>query len=161
VLDAAATTLTTMSNPWELRPGRNEADEDAVTERLVGFNRARSEQVDRRFMPENLASNPVAVFAYVDGELAGGCVGKTEDLWHWLTVDIMWVDESWRGRGLGRALLSAIEAEGLERGCRWAKLNTWDFQAPEFYKGCGYYEYGREVDYPPGHTNFLMRKDLT
>ena len=33
-------------------------------------------------------------------------------------------------------------------------------QAPGFYERLGYVEYGREVDYPPGHVNYLMRKDL-
>ena len=40
------------------------------------------------------------------------------------------------------------------------QLNTWEFQAPDFYARCGYVVYGRETDFPPGHTNHLMRKDL-
>jgi GNAT superfamily N-acetyltransferase len=72
----------------------------------------------------------------------------------------MWVDEHLRARGVGRARLVAAENEARNRGCDWSKLNTWDFQAPGFYKRCGYVEYGREVDYPPGHINYLLRKDL-
>lgn len=82
------------------------------------------------------------------------------DLWKWFTVDTMWVEEGLRGRGLGAGLLAAAEEQARRRGCRWSKLNTWDFQAPDFYLRCGYQEYGRELDYPPGHTNFLLRKDL-
>lgn len=71
---------------------------------------------------------------------------------------MMWVDEGVHRHGLGRVLLAALEAEAHRRGCHFSKLNTWDFQAPAFYESCGYVEYGREVDYPPGH--FLMRKNL-
>lgn len=134
--------------------------EEVLTDRLVEFNIAASEAVRERFEPDNLRSNPLAAWA-LDGErLVGGCVGRTEDVWHWLTVDTMWVDASLRGTGLGRALLASVEDQARARGCRWAKLNTWDFQAPGFYGACGYDVYAREVDYPPGHVNHLMRKDL-
>jgi GNAT superfamily N-acetyltransferase len=62
--------------------------------------------------------------------------------------------------GIARTLLAAVEDEARTRGGRWAKLNTWEFQAPGFYEHLGYVVYGREIDYPPGHVNYLMRKDL-
>jgi GNAT superfamily N-acetyltransferase len=149
-----------METGWELRIGPDEQAEELVTTRLVDHNTHSSPIVRERFEPQHLRSRPLAVYAYQDDRLVGGCTGSTEDLWQWFTVDLMWVDEGLRGRGLGRRMLEAAEDEARGRGCRWAKLNTWDFQAPAFYEGCGYREYGREVDYPPGHTNFLLRKDL-
>ena len=56
----------------------------------------------------------------------GDCVGNTVDVWRWLTIDTMWVSPSHRGDGLGRQLLAAVEEQARERGCRWAKLNTWE-----------------------------------
>lgn len=146
---------------WRIERGPDEGREDQITTRLVEHNQEASAAVRRRFEPENLRSRPVAAYAVDDGgELVGGCSGSTVDVWHWLTVDVMWVRPSHRGEGLGRGLLAAVEEQARERGCRWAKLNTWDFQAPEFYARSGYHVYGRETDYPPGHTNYLMRKDL-
>ena len=149
-----------METGWELRTGPDERAEDVVTERLVEHNKRRAPIVRERFEPQHLPSRPLAVYAYCGDRLVGGCAGSTEDLWQWLTVDTMWVEDGLRGRGLGRELLAAVEDEARRRGCRWAKLNTFDFQAPAFYERCGYVEYGREVDYPPGHTNVLLRKDL-
>ncbi|KRF37651.1 GNAT family N-acetyltransferase [Nocardioides sp. Soil805] len=149
-----------MSDEWDLRLGVDEQAEDVVTSRLVEHNTHESPIVRERFVPANLPSRPLAVYAWEGDRVVGGCTGSTEDLWRWFTVDTMWVDAGLRGRGLGAALLAQAEAEAVRRGCRWAKLNTWDFQAPVFYERCGYEEYGREVDYPPGHTNFLMRKTL-
>lgn len=149
------------ASAWRLEMGRDTAREDAVTARLVEYNQQHSAAVRERFRPDNLKARPVAAYALdADGQVVGGCVGRTEDVWQWLTVDTMWVSEELRGHGLGRALLDAVEAEARSRGCRWSKLNTFDFQAPGFYERCGYAEYGREVDYPPGHVNHLMRKDL-
>jgi GNAT superfamily N-acetyltransferase len=145
---------------WDLRTEVDESAEALITQRLVRYNKDRSAIVRERFRPENLPSRPLMVYAYVGADLVAGASGTTVDVWRWLTVDLMWVDDGFRARGLGRALLAQLEDEARRRGCHWSKLNTWDFQAPDFYKRCGYVEYGREVDYPPGHTNFLMRKDL-
>ncbi len=149
-----------MTNQWDLRVGVDEQAADFVTSQLVEYNKHRSRMVRERFKPENLRSRPLAVYAYHGDRLVGGCTGSPEDLWKWFTVDTMWVEEDLRGRGLGAGLLEAAEEQARRRGCRWSKLNTWDFQAPVFYQRCGYQEYGREVDYPPGNTNFLLRKDL-
>jgi GNAT superfamily N-acetyltransferase len=146
---------------WRSETTPDAAREDEITERLVEHNKAASSLVRMRFEPDNLRSRPAEAYAVArDGALVGGCTGRTEDVWAWLTIDTLWVPPDRRGEGIGRALLAAVEEQARGRGCRWAKLNTWEFQAPGFYERCGYEEYGREVDYPPGHVNHLMRKDL-
>lgn len=146
---------------WHLDLMESPELDDQLTECLVAHNLAASDAVRRRFEPDNLASRPIQAYA-VDaaGTLLAGCSGRTEDVWQWLTVDTMWVAPEHRGQGLGRQVLVAVEDQARERGCRWSKLNTWEFQAPGFYERHGYVEYGREVDYPPGHVNHLMRKQL-
>ncbi|MEU6576248.1 GNAT family N-acetyltransferase [Streptomyces sp. NPDC046805] len=94
-----------------------------------------------------------------DGEMAGGLVGHTWTTW--LHVTYLWVDERHRGAGLGSRLLATAEelARG-ERGCRAARLETWDFQAPEFYKKQGYEVVCVIPDYPPGITEYTLTKTL-
>lgn len=146
---------------WQLLTDPDDSHHDAVTDGLVAHNKAASEAVRERFEPQHLKTRSAQAYAVDDeGRLVGGCVGSTEDLWRWLTIDLMWVRDDLRGTGLGRHLLTEVENQARDRGCRWAKLNTWEFQAPEFYAACGYEVYAREVDYPPGHVNHLMRKDL-
>ncbi|MEZ0580946.1 GNAT family N-acetyltransferase [Nocardioides sp. MH1] len=146
---------------WRIETTPDERLEDETTERLVEHNQAASAMIRRRFEPDNLPSRPVVAYALdSDGGLLGGCVGNTVEVWRWLTIDMMWVRPDHRGAGLVGRLLAAVEDQARGRGCQWAKLNTWDFQAPDFYARCGYVTYGREVDFPPGHTNHLMRKDL-
>jgi GNAT superfamily N-acetyltransferase len=93
------------------------------------------------------------------GALAGGLVGHT---WAtWLHVTYLWVDPRHRGTGLGSALLTHAEhLAHTERGCFAARLETWDFQAPEFYRKQGYDVVCVIPDYPPGITEYTLTKRL-
>jgi GNAT superfamily N-acetyltransferase len=146
---------------WHLDRQPDERRQDEIAEHLVAHNQDASEAIRVRFQPGNLKARPAEAYAVDDsGTLIGGCVGSTADVWHWLIIDTMWVDPSHRRQGIGRELLGDVERQARERGCRWAKLNTWEFQAPGFYERLGYEVYGREIDFPPGHVNHLMRKVL-
>ncbi|MYU28767.1 N-acetyltransferase [Streptomyces sp. FBKL.4005] len=93
------------------------------------------------------------------GDLAGGLVGHTWTTW--LHITYLWVDARHRGAGLGTRLLA--EAERIaraDRGCAAARLETWDFQAPDFYRGQGYEVVGVIPDYPPGITEYTLTKRL-
>jgi GNAT superfamily N-acetyltransferase len=153
--------VTRMSAGFELRIGVDSGLEETLVDRLVEYNQDRSAIVRERFEPANLKSEPVQVFALSpDGSLRGGCAGRIERVWHWLTIDTLWVHPNVRGEGIGTELVRAIEAEARSRGCRWSDVTTFDFQAPGFYRKAGYTQYGVKHDYPPGHTNYFFRKDL-
>ncbi|GKQ40042.1 N-acetyltransferase [Streptomyces sp. A012304] len=93
------------------------------------------------------------------GELAGGLVGHT---WaSWLHVTYLWVDAPHRGTGLGSRLLAHAERTAREqRGCGRVRLETWDFQAPDFYRKQGYEVACVIEDYPPGITEYTLVKRL-
>lgn len=93
------------------------------------------------------------------GGIAGGLTGHT---WaHWLHVDLLWVDARHRGSGLGSRLLAEAERTArTDRACTRSRLETWDFQAPDFYRKRGYEVTGRVDNYPPGVTEFTLTKQL-
>lgn len=72
----------------------------------------------------------------------------------------VWVDPDRRGAGLGRALMAAVEAEALRRGCARAALDTYSWQARGFYERLGYTEFAR-LGYPNGTTRHWFAKDLS
>lgn len=55
-------------------------------------------------------------------------------------VDDMWVHSSFRGKGYGRKLLQALEDNFEGKGFNNINLVTNAFNAPEFYKKCGFTE---------------------
>ncbi len=93
-----------------------------------------------------------------DGSITGGVIGETH--WNWLFINLMWIKEELRGHGYGRQLLLAAEEEGRKRGATDAYLDTFSFQAPEFYKKHGYQVFGVLEDFPPGHKRFYLSKKL-
>ncbi|MFD4573441.1 GNAT family N-acetyltransferase [Streptomyces sp. NPDC058417] len=93
------------------------------------------------------------------GDLAGGLVGHTWGTW--LHVALLWVDDRHRGAGLGARLLTEAERLATEdRGCLRSRLETWDFQAPDFYRKHGYEVVCAIEDYPPGVTEYTLTKHL-
>ncbi len=93
-----------------------------------------------------------------DQEIVGGVIGAT--YWDWLHIDLMWVREGLRGRGYGHRLLTAAEDEGRRRGAKNAFLDTFSFQAPDFYRRYGYTVFGELEDFPSGHRRYFLRKQL-
>lgn len=90
------------------------------------------------------------------GAIRGGLLGY---VWaEWLHITHLWVAEDCRGRGLGRQLLEGAEREASSAGARGAFLSTFDFQAPGFYRRYGYEVYAALPEYPPGHTDYHLRK---
>ncbi|PYR99544.1 MAG: hypothetical protein DMG16_17510 [Acidobacteria bacterium] len=65
-----------------------------------------------------------------------------------------------RRKGLGRHLLDATEGEAKKRGCKFAELETFSFQALEFYQKKGYTVF-HELDQIAGeHRWYFLKKNL-
>ncbi len=91
-------------------------------------------------------------------QLIGGLLGET--FWRWLYVADLWIHEDYRHSGLGTELMNRAESEAVRRGCHHAYLDTFDFQAPEFYSRLGYTIWATLDDLPPGHKRIYFKKDL-
>ncbi len=77
-----------------------------------------------------------------------------------MEVDFLWVDEKLRGHGIGKRLLLKLEQTAHERGCRQVTLNTFSFQAPEFYQKLGYSIFGVIDGFGQHFQKFFLRKHL-
>ena len=53
-------------------------------------------------------------------------------------LDDIWVRPSYRGQNLGRKLIKALEGKFRNKGYNNINLVTSHFQAPDFYKKCGF-----------------------
>jgi len=81
-----------------------------------------------------------------DGAIVGGIVGEV-----WTTVlfiQFFWIEEQFRGKGHGTALIEQIEEEARRFGAVRSYLDTMSVQAPGFYRACGYEAFGAIDGYP-------------
>ena len=92
------------------------------------------------------------------GAIVGGIVGEV-----WMTVlfiQFFWIEERFRGKGHGTALIKKIEDEARRFGAVRSYLDTMSVQAPEFYRACGYEAFGTIDGYPGGVTRHWFTKAL-
>ncbi|MCL6707962.1 GNAT family N-acetyltransferase [Pseudomonas sp. R2.Fl] len=91
-----------------------------------------------------------------DDSLMGGLKGRT--FYQWLFIDWLWVSPAARSHGVGLQLLMKAETAARERQCVGAYVDTFSFQAPDFYRRNGYEEFGRIDGLPPGHACIWLKK---
>jgi|ERR1700751_1365018 GNAT superfamily N-acetyltransferase len=100
----------------------------------------------------------VAVSLKDRGKIVGGIVGQI-----WTTVLFIqwfWIDQKVRGQDYGTKLIAAIEDEARRLGATRSYVDTMSFQAPGFYRSCGYEEFGAIDGYPGGVTRHWFTKSL-
>ena len=92
-------------------------------------------------------------------EIIAGISGKIY-CWNCVYVDQLWVDEKYRKEGLGRSLLEDVENLSNEKGCHLIHLDTFDFQAKDFYLRNGYEVFGVLEDCPKEHKRYYLKKNI-
>jgi len=91
-------------------------------------------------------------------EIAGGVI--SEIYWGWYYINVLWVKSELRGCGFGRKLLIQAENEAKKMGAKNVYLDTFSFQAPEFYKKNGYHVFGELNNFPEGFQRYFFTKEL-
>ena len=121
----------------------------AVLDGLLGYN---AEKMGKQKYKR------LAVSLREGNEIVGGIVGEV-----WTTVlfiQLFWMKQKLRGKDHGTRLIRAIEEEARRFGATRSYLDTMSFQAPGFYRGCGYEEFGSIEGYPGGVTRHWFTKAL-
>ena len=117
---------------------------------IRSYNRSKREKAE---------SEPLNLYLEDDkGELMAGLVAET--FGNWLEIEYLFVKEDLRGQGIGSQLLQQAESEAKNRNCRFAFVNTYQFQAPDFYKRHGYKEVFTLKDYPYTGQRHYYQKEL-
>ena len=128
----------------------NEQDIGEIYEMLKEYNLSNREQ------SENV---PIGIF--VENENNRKMAGLTgETFGNWLCIHYLFVAEHLRREGVGSKLLKAAEQEALRRGCKYAFVDTFSFQAPMFYEKHGYKEAFTLNDYPYTGKRYYYTKEL-
>jgi GNAT superfamily N-acetyltransferase len=134
----------------ELSQNPTQEQRQAILKPLRAYNGSKAEGN----VPEHIA----LLVRDDNDEILGGLHGRF--FYQWLYIDLLVVPEQARGQGMGSKLMQMAEDLARERRCVGMWLDTFEFQAPAFYKKCGYSEIGHIADYPPGHKHFFFQKRL-
>ncbi|MBS7525938.1 GNAT family N-acetyltransferase [Fusibacter paucivorans] len=93
-----------------------------------------------------------------DSKVYGGMLGKAYR--GCLFIDILWIEETCRGAGYGKALLESAEAFAREAKCTFIHLDTFSFQAPDFYLANGFETFGILNGYEDDVKRYFLKKTL-
>jgi GNAT superfamily N-acetyltransferase len=88
------------------------------------------------------------------GGIAGDIFGG------WVYISLLWVEESLRNEGYGTRLITLLEQEAKQLGCKHAHTDTHSFEARPFYEKLGYEVFAMLEDYPEGHCKHFLKKVL-
>ena len=102
----------------------------------------------------------IAVLAYDEqNQIIGGANG-----FQWgdsFTVEFLWLEDHWRGQDIGTQVMQAIERQAAQGGCTQVYLDTYNFQAINFYQKLGYEVVGKIENFPTPYTHYFLKKDLS
>ena len=135
----------------QLRLENTESQKSQIIGDLIrSYNRSKREVAE---------SEPLNLYVEDEhGEIMAGLVAET--FGNWLEIEYLFVTENLRGQGIGSQLLQRAESEAKKRNCRFAFVNTYQFQAPAFYQKYGYTEVFTLKYYPYTGQRYYYQKDL-
>ena len=104
-------------------------------------------------------SEPLNIYLEDEGgNLVAGMVAET--FGNWLEIEYLYVSDDLRGQGIGSKILEMAENESRNRGCKYSFVDTFNFQAPEFYEKHGYKEVFALKKYPYTGERYYYTKEL-
>lgn len=129
-------------------------DVEYICDRLVEYNLSqvpKTQQIDFVNIDKKIVDE--------ENNIVAGCLAKMY-CWNVIYIDILWVNERYRKHGFGTKLLKEIEKIALEENCSLIHLDTFDFQAKDFYTKHGYEVFGVLEECPEGHCRYYLKKKL-
>ena len=126
--------IETIANP-------SPADLETLSQGIQSYNRRAVAG-----MEEVAAELKFVVLARNDGGVIAGGL-RASAFWGYLCIELLWVSESARGRGIGRQLVGQAEAFAQQHGFGHARVETTSFQARPFYEKLGYEVFGELEDF--------------
>jgi GNAT superfamily N-acetyltransferase len=126
-----------------------EADNAVLIEGITAHNEKIVGERDREF----------SIFLKNDlGKIFGGIqayIGSES-----VYIELLWVEGDLQNQGYGTQLLEAAEREAISNGCSFSAVDTWSFQAEQFYLKRGYERIGQLPNYWLGHSKIFLKKIL-
>lgn len=108
---------------------------------------------------DGLANDPVCFEIREQENFIGWVVVQL--FWGQLHIKYLFIEEPYRGQGIGRKLMEKAFEFGKAHGCQFAFFETMNFQAPEFYQKLGFEVEMISHGYDKGTSFYYLRKKLS
>lgn len=133
---------------YETKDNPTSEEQKIIRDGIIGFNQS----------VINDKPNCFNIFVKQNENIIGGAIiYQHKDA---LYIDVLWCMEEYRRKGIGSKLIGMIEAEAQNKSIKKLFVDTYAFQAQEFYKKHGFKIIGCAPEYLLGHDRIFMRKDI-
>lgn len=137
----------------EINSTYDESSKKTVFDLLNSYNISKTKQLD------GSAVIPLEILIRDDSKnIIGGIYGAS--FIGTMEIRAIVVDEQHRNKGIGIKLMEIVEEEARIRKCSKIILDTFSFQAPEFYQKLGYKTFGSYVDKVRDLERFYLIKEI-
>ncbi len=142
-----------LDNTLSVKYEATKEDFDFITWNLIGYN---IEKVGPKLNVPPFEYN--VVIRNQNNEIAAGII--TNIFLKSMYVQSLWVNSKLRKQRIGSDLLESAEKFAKENGCNFIHLDTFSFQAIEFYKKKGYSVFATIDGYPENIKRYYVKKFL-
>ena len=133
---------------FEIKDNPSSEEQKIIRDGIIGFNQSII----------NDKPNCFNIFVKQNEKIVGGAIiYQHRDA---LYIDVLWCMEECRRKGIGSKLMGMIESEAQNKSIKKLFVDTYAFQAQEFYKKHGFNIIGCAPEYLLGHDRIFMRKDI-
>ncbi|MFC4803909.1 GNAT family N-acetyltransferase [Filifactor villosus] len=115
-------------------------------------------EYDRTFMKKEM-NGGVHIGIEVDGRLVAG-LDAVMTSFRILYLSTLFVDEEYRGMGLGRTPVEEMERRAAELGADTIRLDTFSWQGKDFYSAMGYQIVGHYENQEDGYEEYFFLKRI-
>ena len=138
---------------WDIAVS-NEKETQFIDDEIVAFNRSH--------VPFTQDNDFVSLNFHIKNENGSVIAGINSFMYCWgmFYIDVLFVEEKYRDQQLGTLLLNKAETEAKLMGATVSHLDTFDWQAKDFYVKAGYEIFGTLDNCPPEHKRYYMKKVL-
>lgn len=134
----------------EVTNNRNTWEKEYIYQKVQDYNQMFFEKAGFKDLGIYMRNEKDEIIAGLAGVLRG----------KWLLVQLLWVREDLRRQNIGSDILQKAEAEAKKYGCKHILLDTFEFQAPKFYKKKGFKEVFVYEEHPITGKHYYLSKDL-
>ena len=143
-----------------IKNDNNEKLKNEIDSKLCAFNRQHCEYFSKKANAnkDEYEEKEQNFIVYDDTKVIGGAIGFVK--YNWYFLDLLYIDEKYRGQNIGTNLLKQIEGFAYKENLTGIRMETWDFQARGFYEKNGYKVFAEIKDCPPNTICYFLKKEV-